>query len=54
MLDRKQVQCVQRLCESQSIQWGVARDIDSRLYINNTEYAESMKDEHRMALYNIL
>ena len=40
--------------KAKGIQWGFVRDKDSRLYINNTEFAESMLDEHWVALDNVL
>ena len=35
------------------IQWGFVRDKDNRLYINNTEFAKSMNDEHWVGLEDV-
>jgi type III restriction enzyme len=35
-----------------SMHWGFVRDKDNQLYINNTEFAEDMADEHWEALSN--
>lgn len=35
------------------LHWGFVRDKDSQLYINNTEFALDMADEHRITLSDI-
>ncbi len=39
--------------ETKGIHWGFVRDKDNRLYINNTEFAKSMADEHWLALEDV-
>lgn len=39
--------------KAKGIQWGFVRDKDSCLYINNTEFAKSMSDEHWVALGDV-
>ena len=39
--------------KTRGIQWGFVRDKDNRLYINNTEFAESMANEHWVALEDV-
>ena len=33
-----------------NLHWGFVRDKDNQLYINNTEFAEDMADEHWVPL----
>ena len=39
-----------RYAEQYGLKWGFVRDEDEQLYINNTEFAESMSDEHWVAI----
>ena len=39
-----------RYAEQYGLKWGFVRDENERLYINNTEFAESMADEHWVAI----
>ena len=39
-----------RYAEQYGLKWGFVRDEDEQLYINNTEFAESMADEHWVAI----
>lgn len=35
-----------RYAASKKLNWGFVRDKDNKLYIDNTEFAEDMADEH--------
>lgn len=39
-----------RYAEQYGLKWGFVRDEDEQLYINNTEFVESMADEHWVAI----
>ena len=39
--------------EAKRLHWGFVRDKDTRLYINNTKFAEDMADEHWVALEEV-
>ena len=39
-----------RYAEQHGLKWGFVRDENEQLYINNTEYVESMADEHWVAI----
>lgn len=39
-----------RYAEQYGLKWGFVRDEDEQLYINNTEFTESMADEHWVAI----
>ena len=39
--------------KAKGIHWGFVRDKDNHLYMNNTEFAKSMADEHWVALEDV-
>ena len=42
-----------RYAEEKNLQWGFVRDVDNQLYINNTEFALDMSDDHWIPLSKI-
>ncbi len=45
-----QVQLSKAYAAKHNLYWGFVRDKDNQLYINNTEFAEDMADEHWVPL----
>lgn len=42
-----------RYAEKHGMQWGFVRDLDEKLYINNTVFVESLKDNHWLKLESV-